>query len=104
MSRHNESITPMSLRQRAGLTQFQAAVALGITPAAISKRETKGTADFDPEGVLTALGAYKCTPEELSEAFSNATVKLSLPQFFRLANFSKMELGNFIEFLKSQSA
>ena len=90
----------MSLREKAGLTQFQVAVAMGKTPGAISKWDRTGAAEFQPKDVSTALELYQCSGIDFAEAFSKSSVRLTVHQFFRLVDLSGVGLTEFVEYLE----
>jgi transcriptional regulator with XRE-family HTH domain len=89
----------MSLREKAGITQFQVAVAMGRTPGAISKWDRSGAAEFSPSEVYKAREVYNCTYEELSAAFANASVKMSLGDFLAVLDLGNMGLTEVINWL-----
>ena len=64
----------MFLRQRAGLTQFQAAIEIGRSPSTIAKWEARETVlRGTPSEIKRVCEVYKCTIDELIEAFEEPT-------------------------------
>ena len=65
-----EHLSPVELRQRAGLTQMQVAIALGKQPSTISdwERGVKSPRLSFTE-VLKLMAVYKCSLQELAIAF-----------------------------------
>jgi transcriptional regulator with XRE-family HTH domain len=71
-----EKLTPMLLRNRAGLTQRQVAQALDVREATVSEWE-RGfyTPRVYPSQIKRMLEVYKCDLDELIEAFEGANEK-----------------------------
>ncbi len=72
-SRDDSYLTPVALRQRTGLTQVQFAISIGRSPSTIAKWEAgtvlpKGT----PSEIKRLCEAYRCTLDELIEAFEGS--------------------------------
>lgn len=72
---HDKRLTPADLRQRTGLTQVHFAIAIGKSPSTIAKWEArsvipKGT----PSEIKRLCEAYKCTIDELIEAFEGIEI------------------------------
>lgn len=75
MEYHKEPLTPMKLRERAGLTQKQVADALGKTVGTVSNWERlvkEPKLKFSEVQRLISL--YGCTLEDLIEAFEGAEI------------------------------
>ena len=70
MRKDKNQLTPMELRERAGLTQRQVSVVLDKRQATISDWE-RGVRSprLTLREVMDLLSLYKCTLEELVEAF-----------------------------------
>lgn len=70
MNSDDAKLNPMFLRQRAGLTQFQAAIEIGRSPSTIAKWEARETVlRGTPSEIKRVCDVYKCTLEELIQAF-----------------------------------
>ena len=66
-------IKPMELRERAGLTQRQVAVALDVREATVSGWERgKASLKLSPSKMKRLLSLYSCTLDELIEAFDGS--------------------------------
>ena len=66
-------IKPMELRERAGLTQRQVAVALDVREATVSGWERgKSSLKLSPSRMKQLLNLYGCTLDELIEAFDGS--------------------------------
>jgi transcriptional regulator with XRE-family HTH domain len=72
----DKRLTPADLRQRTGLTQVHFAISIGKSPSTIAKWEAgsvipKGT----PSEIKRLCQAYRCTLEELIEAFEGIEIE-----------------------------
>ena len=68
---HDYSKTMLKLRKRAGLTQREVAIALGITDQTVSNWENKARNPMlTPGQWLSLMRIYDCTPEELAGSIS----------------------------------
>ena len=74
----NESdkcLTPADLRQRTGLTQVQLAALIGKSPSAVTKWEARSSLPRGtPSEIKRLCEAYKCTLDELIEAFEGIDI------------------------------
>ena len=71
-----DHLTPMDLRKRTGLTQVELAAQVGKSPSTVAKWEArvwvpKGT----PSEIKHLCDVYKCTLDELIEAFERSSNK-----------------------------
>lgn len=67
----SDPLTPMTLRKRAGLTQRQVAQALDIREQTVSAWERGGVPHLPPSKIKRMCEIYRCTIDELIEAFEN---------------------------------
>ena len=65
----NKRLTPADLRQRTGLTQVHFAISIGKSPSTIAKWEAGNVPRGTPSEIKRLCEAYKCTLDELIEAF-----------------------------------
>lgn len=72
-NREEDQLTAVSLRQRIGLTQRQIAQALDVRQSTVSDWE-RGVSipNLPPSKIKRMLEVYKCTIDELIEAFETA--------------------------------
>ncbi|HBL11419.1 MAG TPA: XRE family transcriptional regulator [Cyanobacteria bacterium UBA11162] len=67
--------TPADLRQRTGLTQVQFAGLIGKSPSAVAKWEARSALPRGtPSEIKRLCEAYKCTIDELIEAFEGIDI------------------------------
>jgi len=73
-----QPLTPVDLRKRLGMTQEQAAKAIGIRPATLSGWETGRAPRIAPSLVKKMMEVYKCSLDDLIEAFEGDVTPPSL--------------------------
>lgn len=66
-----ETLTAMSLRKRAGLTQREVAQRLDIRSQTVGIWEKGGVPHLPPSKMKKLCEAYNCTLDDLIEAFEN---------------------------------
>lgn len=104
MSNESEPLTPMKLRERAGVTQRQVAIALDKTTTTVSHWETRRKSpELHPSEVLQLQRLYQCTIDDLLEAFGGMQVKLSLIEFKRLLEHCQCDLAQVVEAMQRGS-
>jgi transcriptional regulator with XRE-family HTH domain len=72
----DKRLTPADLRQRTGLTQVQFAALIGKSPSAVTKWEARSSLPRGtPSEIKRLCEAYKCTLDELIEAFEGIDIE-----------------------------
>ncbi len=67
---HGQTVTPLHLRQEAGLTKLQLAIELGLSVRTINDWEQKRTQPkLVPSQLKQMMSVYQCTLDELIAAF-----------------------------------
>ena len=67
---HDKRLTPADLRQRTGLTQVHFAILIGKSPSTVAKWEARSVLPRGtPSEIKRLCEAYRCTLDELIEAF-----------------------------------
>jgi transcriptional regulator with XRE-family HTH domain len=71
----DKPLTPAVLRQRTGLTQVHFAISIGKSPSTIAKWEARSVLPRGtPSEIKRLCEAYKCTLDELIEAFEGIEI------------------------------
>jgi transcriptional regulator with XRE-family HTH domain len=73
-----QALTPVDLRKRLGMTQEQAAKAIGIRPATLSSWETGRIPRMSPSFIKKMMEIYNCSLDDLIEAFEDGVTASSL--------------------------
>lgn len=98
MSDTSEPLTPMSLREKAGVTQRQVAATLDVTVGTVSSWERRvKVPNLTLLEVQSLCELYQCSVSELQQAFGHIQVRLDLSQLHAILELSDLTLPALIE-------